>query len=90
MISDLYAINERLPAGKLFTPGLQHVLMMHAGAALSQEIRDRLFPDAAIEASANVLVNCNLQRLDGPVRGNGNIFQELEGSVALFYRASPD
>jgi len=25
------------------------------------------------------VVNCNLQRLDGPVRGNGNIIQELEG-----------
>ncbi len=24
------------------------------------------------------VVNCNLQRLDGPVRGNGNIIQELE------------
>ncbi|KFN42605.1 pyruvate dehydrogenase (acetyl-transferring), homodimeric type [Arenimonas oryziterrae] len=26
------------------------------------------------------VVNCNLQRLDGPVRGNGKIIQELEGS----------
>ena len=25
------------------------------------------------------LVNCNLQRLDGPVMGNGKIIQELEG-----------
>lgn len=24
------------------------------------------------------VINCNLQRLDGPVRGNGNIIQELE------------
>ncbi len=24
------------------------------------------------------VVNCNLQRLDGPVRGNGKIIQELE------------
>ena len=30
------------------------------------------------------VVNCNLQRLDGPVRGNGKIVQELE---ALFYGA---
>ena len=29
----------------------------------------------------NFVVNCNLQRLDGPVRGNGKIIQELE---ALF------
>ncbi|MEU9822849.1 pyruvate dehydrogenase (acetyl-transferring), homodimeric type [Pseudonocardia alni] len=26
----------------------------------------------------NFVVNCNLQRLDGPVRGNGKIIQELE------------
>jgi len=30
------------------------------------------------------VVNCNLQRLDGPVRGNGKIIQELEG---VFYGA---
>ncbi|NUL47338.1 pyruvate dehydrogenase (acetyl-transferring), homodimeric type [Cellulosimicrobium funkei] len=27
----------------------------------------------------NFVINCNLQRLDGPVRGNGKIVQELEG-----------
>ncbi len=26
------------------------------------------------------VINCNLQRLDGPVRGNGNIIQELEAN----------
>ena len=26
------------------------------------------------------VINCNLQRLDGPVRGNGKIIQELGGS----------
>ena len=26
------------------------------------------------------VINCNLQRLDGPVRGNGNIIQELESA----------
>ena len=36
---------------------------------------------AAYEALDNLtfVVNCNLQRLDGPVRGNGKIIQELEG-----------
>jgi pyruvate dehydrogenase E1 component len=35
---------------------------------------------AAIEGLDNLtfVVNCNLQRLDGPVRGNGKIIQELE------------
>ena len=38
-------------------------------------------PMAARETLNNLtwVVNCNLQRLDGPVRGNGNIVQELEG-----------
>lgn len=37
---------------------------------------------AAREELDNLIfvVNCNLQRLDGPVRGNGNIIQELEGA----------
>lgn len=36
---------------------------------------------AARENLDNIVwvVNCNLQRLDGPVRGNGKIIQELEG-----------
>ena len=40
--------------------------------ALSMATRERL--DNLI-----FVVNCNLQRLDGPVRGNGKIIQELEG-----------
>jgi pyruvate dehydrogenase E1 component len=28
------------------------------------------------------VVNCNLQRLDGPVRGNGRIIDELEACSA--------
>ena len=37
---------------------------------------------AARESLDNLIfvVNCNLQRLDGPVRGNGKIIQELEGA----------
>ena len=37
---------------------------------------------AARESLDNLIfvVNCNLQRLDGPVRGNGKIIQELEGN----------
>ena len=39
---------------------------------------------AAREGLDNLVfvVNCNLQRLDGPVRGNGSIIQELEGLFA--------
>ncbi len=37
---------------------------------------------ASREALDNLIfvINCNLQRLDGPVRGNGKIIQELEGA----------
>jgi pyruvate dehydrogenase E1 component len=44
-------------------------------AGLSVAARERL--DNLI-----FVVNCNLQRLDGPVRGNGSIIQELEGLFA--------
>ncbi len=39
---------------------------------------------AAREALDNLtfIINCNLQRLDGPVRGNGQIIQELESLFA--------
>jgi pyruvate dehydrogenase E1 component len=40
-------------------------------AALSLAARERL-------DNLTFVVNCNLQRLDGPVRGNGQIVQELE------------
>ena len=38
---------------------------------------------AAREGLDNLIfvVNCNLQRLDGPVRGNGKIIQELESHL---------
>ncbi len=44
-------------------------------AALALAARERL--DNLV-----FVVNCNLQRLDGPVRGNGSIIQELEGLFA--------
>jgi len=44
-------------------------------AGLSIEAREKL--DNLV-----IVVNCNLQRLDGPVRGNGSIIQELEGLFA--------
>jgi pyruvate dehydrogenase E1 component len=43
-------------------------------AGLTLAARERL-------SNLTLIVNCNLQRLDGPVRGNGQIIQELE---ALF------
>ncbi len=43
-------------------------------AGLTLAARERL-------DNLTIIINCNLQRLDGPVRGNGQIIQELE---ALF------
>jgi pyruvate dehydrogenase E1 component len=40
-------------------------------AALTLAVRERL-------GNVTFIINCNLQRLDGPVRGNGQIIQELE------------
>jgi pyruvate dehydrogenase E1 component len=41
-------------------------------AALSFAVREKL-------DNLTFVINCNLQRLDGPVRGNGSVVQELEG-----------
>ena len=46
-------------------------------AGLSLAVREKL-------DNLTFVINCNLQRLDGPVRGNGQIIQELE---ALFQGA---
>nr|WP_317922833.1 alpha-ketoglutarate dehydrogenase [Cupriavidus sp. TA19] len=44
-------------------------------AALSLAAREKL-------DNLTFIINCNLQRLDGPVRGNGQIIQELESLFA--------
>lgn len=44
-------------------------------AALSLAAREKL-------DNLTFIINCNLQRLDGPVRGNGQIIQELEALFA--------
>jgi pyruvate dehydrogenase E1 component len=53
-------------------------------AALTLAAREKL-------DNLTFVVNCNLQRLDGPVRGNGQIIQELESlfSGAGWIRAYP-
>ncbi|CAM2156500.1 pyruvate dehydrogenase E1 component [Pararobbsia alpina] len=44
-------------------------------AALSLAAREKL-------DNVTFVINCNLQRLDGPVRGNGQVIQELESIFA--------
>ena len=62
------------PAGRRCgaSPATARWTSPRASPALAMAGRERL--DNLI-----FVVNCNLQRLDGPVRGNGKIIQELEG-----------
>jgi pyruvate dehydrogenase E1 component len=65
--------------------GLKDTSQQHVWAFLGDGEMDEpesrgLLQLAANEALDNLtfVINCNLQRLDGPVRGNGKIIQELE------------
>jgi len=49
--------------------------------AIYQARFNEYLKDRGIKDTSKFVINCNLQRLDGPVRGNGKIIQELE---ALF------
>jgi pyruvate dehydrogenase E1 component len=58
----------------------QHVWAFLGDGEMDEPESRGLSHVAALEALDNLtfVVNCNLQRLDGPVRGNGKIIQELE------------
>ncbi len=58
----------------------QHVWAFLGDGEMDEPESRGLIQVAANEALDNLtfVVNCNLQRLDGPVRGNGKIVQELE------------
>jgi pyruvate dehydrogenase E1 component len=58
----------------------QHVWAFLGDGEMDEPESRGLIQLAANEALDNLtfVVNCNLQRLDGPVRGNGKIIQELE------------
>ena len=58
----------------------QHVWAFLGDGEMDEPESRGLIHIAAGEALDNLtfVVNCNLQRLDGPVRGNGKIIQELE------------
>src|SRR2546430_9961667 len=58
----------------------QHVWAFLGDAEMDEPESRGLAHVAALEGLDNLtfVVNCNLQRLDGPVRGNGKIIQELE------------
>src|SRR5690242_2498871 len=58
----------------------QHVWAFLGDGEMDEPESRGLIHVAAAEGLDNLtfVVNCNLQRLDGPVRGNGKIIQELE------------
>ena len=62
------------------TRGDQHVWAYLGDGEMDEPESRGLIQIAATEGLDNLtfVVNCNLQRLDGPVRGNGKIIQELE------------
>ncbi|MFZ1286878.1 MAG: pyruvate dehydrogenase (acetyl-transferring), homodimeric type, partial [Candidatus Phosphoribacter sp.] len=65
--------------------GIKDTSQQHVWAFLGDGEMDEVESRGALQWAANeeldnltFVVNCNLQRLDGPVRGNGKIIQELE------------
>ena len=68
---------------RLLAPGDRHVWGVFGDGEMDEPESVAALTLAARETLDNLtfVINCNLQRLDGPVRGNGQIIQELE---ALF------
>ncbi|MGB7962909.1 MAG: pyruvate dehydrogenase (acetyl-transferring), homodimeric type, partial [Propionicimonas sp.] len=69
----------------LHNRGLKDTADQHVWAFLGDGEMDEVESRGALQLAAyeqldnlTFVVNCNLQRLDGPVRGNGKIMQELE------------
>ncbi|MBC9954847.1 pyruvate dehydrogenase (acetyl-transferring), homodimeric type [Leucobacter sp. cx-42] len=65
--------------------GIKDTSDQHVWAFLGDGEMDEVESRGQLQVAANegldnltFVVNCNLQRLDGPVRGNGKIIQELE------------
>ena len=70
----------------LHNRGIKDTSQQHVWAFLGDGEMDEVESRGALQTAAfeeldnlTFVVNCNLQRLDGPVRGNGKIMQELEG-----------
>ena len=65
--------------------GIKDASQQHVWAFLGDGEMDEVESRGQLQVAANegldnltFVINCNLQRLDGPVRGNGKIIQELE------------
>ena len=85
-IGPMNAIYQAQSNRYLHDRGLKDTSDQHVWAFLGDGEMDEPESRGLLQLAANdgldnltFVVNCNLQRLDGPVRGNGKIIQELEG-----------
>ncbi|HET6825169.1 MAG TPA: pyruvate dehydrogenase (acetyl-transferring), homodimeric type, partial [Amnibacterium sp.] len=84
-IGPINAIYQAQLAKYLTNRGLKDASEGHVWAFLGDGEMDEVESRGQLQVAANegldnltFVINCNLQRLDGPVRGNGKIIQELE------------
>ena len=84
-LGPLNAIHQAQFNKYLHNRGIKDTSQQHVWAFLGDGEMDEPESRGALQLAANdkldnltFVVNCNLQRLDGPVRGNGKIIQELE------------
>ncbi|MEO8852079.1 MAG: pyruvate dehydrogenase (acetyl-transferring), homodimeric type, partial [Allobranchiibius sp.] len=85
-IGPMNAIYQAQTNRYLHNRGIKDTSDQHVWAFLGDGEMDEAESRGFLQLAANdnldnltFVVNCNLQRLDGPVRGNGKIVQELEG-----------
>lgn len=84
-LGPINAIYQAMTNKYLTNRGIKDVSDSHVWAFLGDGEMDEVESRGQLQVAANegldnltFVVNCNLQRLDGPVRGNGKIVQELE------------
>ncbi len=84
-LGPINAIYQAQNAKYLTNRGIKDVSEGHVWAFLGDGEMDEVESRGQLQVAANegldnltYIINCNLQRLDGPVRGNGKIIQELE------------
>jgi pyruvate dehydrogenase E1 component len=84
-LGPINAIYQAMTNKYLTNRGIKDLSDSHVWAFLGDGEMDEVESRGQLQVAANegldnltFVVNCNLQRLDGPVRGNGKIIQELE------------
>jgi pyruvate dehydrogenase E1 component len=84
-LGPLSAIYQAMTNKYLTNRGIKDASQSHVWAFLGDGEMDEVESRGQLQVAANegldnltFVINCNLQRLDGPVRGNGKIIQELE------------